>query len=310
MTELRNPPAPELHRLVTPSRLRSLLRLSRPQQWHKSLMLFAAPVAAGVISHPLALLRATVAAAAFILLSIAIYALNDVRDAPDDRRHPLKQYRPVAAGALSPVAARVWGIAAGLAGLAMAGLLGLPTLLVGLAYLVAQLLYVYGLKHVAVVDVILVALGFVLRAAAGGTATRVPVSSWFLVVSLFGSLFLVAGKRQSERTKTNADPRADAMSRPVLAAYSAAWLNQLTTVALLGTTMSYGLWAFQYLGADLVRQLLTVSFVPFLTGLLRYGLLVSNGRGEMPEHEIFRDRVLLIAGLAWALLVGAGLYLA
>jgi decaprenyl-phosphate phosphoribosyltransferase len=256
------------------------------------------------------LLRATVAAAAFILLSIAIYALNDVRDAPDDRRHPLKKYRPVAAGALSPAAARVWGIAAGLAGLAMAGLLGLPTFLVGLAYLVAQLLYVYGLKHVAVVDVILVSLGFVLRAAAGGTATRVPVSSWFLVVSLFGSLFLVAGKRQSERTKTSADPRADATSRPVLAAYSTAWLNQLTTVALLGTTMSYGLWAFQYLGADLVRQLLTMSFVPFLTGLLRYGLLVSNGRGEMPEHEIFRDRVLLIAGSAWALLVGAGLYLA
>jgi decaprenyl-phosphate phosphoribosyltransferase len=306
MTELRNPPAPELHRLATPSRLRSLLRLSRPQQWHKSLMLFAAPVAAGVISHPLALLRATVAAAAFILLSIAIYALNDVQDAPDDRRHPLKQFRPVAAGALSPVAARIWGIAAGLAGLAMAGLLGLPTFLVGLAYLVAQLLYVYGLKHVAVVDVILVALGFVLRAAAGGTATRVPVSSWFLVVSLFGSLFLVAGKRQAERRKTTVDAR----SRPVLAAYSTAWLDQLTTVALLGTTMSYGLWAFQYLGADLVRQLLTVSFVPFLTGLLRYGLLVSNGRGEMPEHEIFRDRVLLIAGLAWALLVGAGLYLA
>jgi decaprenyl-phosphate phosphoribosyltransferase len=181
MTELRNPPAPELRRLATPSRLRSLLRLSRPQQWHKNLMLFAAPVAAGVISHPLALLRATVAAAAFILLSIAIYALNDVRDAPDDRRHPLKQYRPVAAGALSPAAARVWGIAAGLAGLAMAGLLGLPTFLVGLAYLVAQLLYVYGLKHVAVVDVILVSLGFVLRAAAGGTATRVPgrVGSWW-----------------------------------------------------------------------------------------------------------------------------------
>jgi decaprenyl-phosphate phosphoribosyltransferase len=269
-------------------------------------MLFAAPVAAGVISQPLALLRATVAAAAFILLSIAIYALNDIRDAPDDRRHPLKQFRPVAAGALSPGAAQVWGIAAGLAGLAMAGLLGLPTFLVGLAYLVAQLLYVYGLKHVAVVDVILVALGFVLRAAAGGTATRVPVSSWFLVVSLFGSLFLVAGKRQAERKKTTVDAR----SRPVLAAYSTAWLDQLTTVALLGTIMSYGLWAFQYLGADLVRQLLTVSFVPFLTGLLRYGLLVSNGRGEMPEHEIFRDRVLLIAGLAWALLVGAGLYLA
>jgi decaprenyl-phosphate phosphoribosyltransferase len=306
MTELRDPPAPDLQRLATPSRLRSLLRLSRPMQWHKSLMLFAAPAAAGVINQPLALLRATVAAAAFILLSIAIYALNDVQDAPDDRRHPSKQYRPVAAGALSPAAARVWGIAAGLAGLIVAGLLGVPTFLVGLAYLVAQLLYVYGLKHVAVVDVILVALGFVLRAAAGATATRVPVSNWFLLVSLFGALFLVAGKRQAERKNSTVDAR----SRPVLAAYSSEWLDQLTTLALLGTSMSYGLWAFQYLGADVVRQLLTVSFVPFLTGLLRYGLLVSNGRGEMPEHEIFRDRVLLIAGLAWALLVGAGLYLA
>jgi decaprenyl-phosphate phosphoribosyltransferase len=305
MTDLQNPPAPELH-LATPSRLRSLVRLSRPQQWHKSLMLFAAPVAAGVIDQPLALLRATGAAAGFILLSIAIYALNDVRDAPDDRRHPLKQYRPVAAGALSPAAARVWGIAAGLAGLTVAGLLGVPTFVLGLAYLVAQLLYVYGLKHVAVVDVILVALGFVLRAAAGATSTRVPISNWFLMVSLFGALFLVAGKRQAERRKTTAEAR----SRPVLAAYSSAWLDQLTTLALLGTSMSYGLWAFQYLGGDVVRQLLTVSFVPFLTGLLRYGLLVSHGRGEMPEHEIFRDRVLLIAGLAWALLVGAGLYLA
>jgi len=151
-----------------------------------------------------------------------------------------------------------------------------------------------------------VALGFVLRAAAGATATRVPISNWFLMVSLFGALFLVAGKRQAERKKTT----ANAGSRPVLAAYSTAWLDQLTTLALLGASISYGLWAFQYLGADVVRQLLTVSFVPFLTGLLRYGLLVSNGRGEMPEHEIFRDRVLLVAGLAWAVLVGAGLYLA
>jgi decaprenyl-phosphate phosphoribosyltransferase len=96
----------------------------------------------------------------------------------------------------------------------------------------------------------------------------------------------------------------------VLAAYSAAWLDQLTTVALLGTSISYGLWAFQYLGHDVFRELLAVSFLPFLTGLLRYGLLVSSGRGELPEHEIFRDRVLLVAGLSWAVLVGSGLYLA
>ncbi|MDX6247350.1 MAG: decaprenyl-phosphate phosphoribosyltransferase [Kribbellaceae bacterium] len=300
MTDLRKPPAV----LRTTRHRWPLLKLSRPQQWHKAAMLFAAPAAAGVIDQPTALLRATVAAIAFTLLSIGIYAFNDVRDAPDDRRHPRKQYRPVAAGLISPPVALIWGGAAAIAGLATAASVGLPTLGLGIAYLVTQLLYVYGLKHVAVVDVVVVALGFVLRAAAGATAARVPVSNWFLLVSLFGALFLVAGKRRAEWAA------ADARSRPVLAAYSAAWLDQLTTVALLGTSISYGLWAFQYLGHDVFRELLAVSFLPFLTGLLRYGLLVSSGRGELPEHEIFRDRVLLVAGLSWALLVGAGLYLA
>ncbi|TDO51766.1 decaprenyl-phosphate phosphoribosyltransferase [Kribbella sp. VKM Ac-2527] len=302
MTNLRNSSAVVLRT----SRAASLLRLSRPQQWHKAVMLFAAPVAAGVIDQPHALLRATVAAAAFILLSVGIYAFNDVRDAPDDRRHPRKQHRPVASGAVSPMVALVWGCAGVVAGLTIAGSLGIPTFLIGFGYLAVQFAYVFGLKHIAVVDVVAVALGFVLRAAAGGTATGVAVSNWFLLVSLFGALFLVAGKRRAERSSTTSDAR----SRPVLAAYSASWLDQLTTVALLGTVLSYGLWAFQYLGDDVIRQLLTVSFLPFLTGLLRYGLLVSTGRGELPEHEIFRDRVLLLAGLLWAVLVGAGLYLA
>jgi decaprenyl-phosphate phosphoribosyltransferase len=279
-----------------------LVRLSRPQQWHKAVMLFAAPAAAGVIGQPMPLLRAGLAAVGFILLSVAIYAVNDVRDAPDDRRHPSKQHRPVASYALSPPVALAWGVGTALAGLAVVALLGVPTFLLGLGYLLAQLAYVYGLKHVAVVDVVLVALGFVLRAAAGGTAAGVPVSNWFLLVSLFGALFLVAGKRKAE------EAASDARSRPVLVAYSAAWLDQLVTVSLLGTSLSYGLWAFQYLGDDVIRQLLAVSFLPFLTGLLRYGLLVSTGRGELPEHEIFRDRVLLIAGATWAVLLALGLY--
>jgi decaprenyl-phosphate phosphoribosyltransferase len=203
---------------------------------------------------------------------------------------------------LSAAVALAWGVGTALAGLTVVALLGVPTFLLGLGYLLAQLAYVYGLKHVAVVDVVLVALGFVLRAAAGGTAAGVPVSNWFLLVSLFGALFLVAGKRKAE------EAASDARSRPVLVAYSAAWLDQLVTVSLLGTSLSYGLWAFQYLGDDVIRQLLAVSFLPFLTGLLRYGLLVSTGRGELPEHEIFRDRVLLIAGATWAVLLALGLY--
>ncbi|MGW6278538.1 decaprenyl-phosphate phosphoribosyltransferase [Kribbella sp. NPDC055071] len=284
---------------------RALLRLSRPRQWHKAVMVFAAPAAAGVLASPAVLLRATIAAVGFTLLSVAIYAFNDIRDAPDDRRHPRKRLRPVASGALHPVVAAVFGIAAAVLGLVVTGLLGWSTFGLGIAYLVAQVLYVFGLKHVAVVDLIIVALGFVLRAAAGGTATGLPVSHWFLLVSLFGAMFLVTGKRKAEHTRAG-----NAVSRPVLAAYPSSWLDQVMTVALLGSALSYGMWAFQYLGHDAYRELLAVSFLPFLTGLLRYALLVSTGRGEEPEHEIFRDRVLLVAGLTWVGLLGVGLYCA
>jgi decaprenyl-phosphate phosphoribosyltransferase len=284
---------------------RALLRLSRPQQWHKAAMLFAAPAAAGALESPVVVLRAAVAAVGFILLAVAIYAFNDIRDAPDDRRHPRKRLRPVASGALSPGLAAGFGVIAALLGLAIASSLGLATFGLAMAYLVAQVLYVCGLKHVAVVDLIIVALGFVLRAAAGGTATGLPVSHWFLLVSLFGAMFLVTGKRKAEHASAG-----NAVSRPVLAAYPTSWLDQVMTVALLGTALSYGMWAFQYLGHDVYRELLAISFLPFFTGLLRYALLVSTGRGEEPEHELFRDRVLLVAGLAWASLVGIGLYFA
>ncbi|MFD3401434.1 decaprenyl-phosphate phosphoribosyltransferase [Kribbella sp. NPDC058693] len=284
---------------------RALLRLSRPQQWHKAVMLFAAPAAAGALESPLVVLRAAVAALGFILLAVAIYAFNDIRDAPDDRRHPRKHLRPIASGTLSPRLAAAFGVVAALSGLAIASSLGIATFALAMAYLIAQVMYVLGLKHVAVIDLIIVALGFVLRAAAGGTATGLPVSHWFLLVSLFGAMFLVTGKRKAEHASAG-----NAVSRPVLAAYPTSWLDQVMTVALLGTALSYGMWAFQYLGHDVYRELLAVSFLPFFTGLLRYALLVSTGRGEQPEHELFRDPVLLVAGLTWASMVGIGLYFA
>ncbi|MDX2972094.1 decaprenyl-phosphate phosphoribosyltransferase [Kribbella solani] len=301
MTDLHTP-LPVARREST---ARALLRLSRPQQWHKALMVFAAPAAAGALESPTDVLEAAIAAIGFMFLAIAIYAFNDIRDAPDDRRHPRKQARPVASGAISPTLAAAYGVTAALVGIAIVSTLGTATFGLAMAYLTAQLLYVLGLKHVAVVDLILVALGFVLRAAAGATATGLPISHWFLLVSLFGAMFLVTGKRKAERTKIG-----NAVSRPVLAAYPMSWLDQVLTISLLGTALSYGMWAFQYLGHDVYRELLAVSFLPFFTGLLRYALLVSTGRGEEPEHEIFRDRVLLVAGITWAAMLGIGLYCA
>jgi decaprenyl-phosphate phosphoribosyltransferase len=285
--------------------LRALVRLARPQQWHKAMMVFAAPAAAGALTSPTVVARALLAAVGFTLLAVAIYAFNDIRDAPDDRRHPRKRRRPVAAGTISPSVAAVFGALAALLGLVVAERLGWPTFGMALAYLSAQILYVLGLKHVAVIDLVIVALGFVLRAAAGGTATGLPESHWFLLVSLFGAMFVVTGKRKAEHGAVG-----NAVSRPVLAAYPTSWLDQVMTVSLLGTALSYGMWAFQYVHHDAYRELLAVSFLPFLTGLLRYALLVSTGRGEEPEHEIYRDRVLLVAGLTWATLLTIGLYFA
>lgn len=277
----------------------SFLRLSRPHQWHKSLMVYAAPAAAGILDQPLALVRSTVAAAAFLLLSIAVYAFNDVQDVESDRRHPRKRHRPVASGALSRTSAWAWGATTGLAGLATASILGPATLGVAAFYLLISLLYVFWLKQVAVVEVVVVALGFVVRAVGGGTATAIQLSSWFLAVSLFGALFLVAGKRRAQlHAKRDGGP-----------AYPIEWLDQLFTVALLGGALSYGIWAFQYLGPDTHSAPLAFSFVPFLTGLLRYAFLVSTGHGERPETDLLRDPVLLITGLTWAAAVGLGLYL-
>ncbi|MFG1912023.1 decaprenyl-phosphate phosphoribosyltransferase [Kribbella sp. NPDC048928] len=301
MTDLRTPSIST----ARVSLMRALLQLSRPQQWHKAAMVFAAPAAAGALTSPSVVLQATLAAIGFTLLAVAIYAFNDIRDAPDDRTHPRKRLRPVASGAISPALAGTFGVCSALVGLAITSSLGWTTFGIALAYLVAQVLYVLGLKHVAVVDLIIVALGFVLRAAAGGTAAGLPESHWFLLVSLFGAMFLVTGKRKAEFIAAG-----NAVSRPVLAAYSASWLDQVMTVSLLGTALSYGMWAFQYIHYDAYRELLAVSFLPFFTGLLRYALLVSTGRGEEPEHEIFRDRVLILAGATWAALLTIGLYFA
>lgn len=289
-----------------PGTLRSVLALARPRQWSKNVLLLAAPAAAGVIDQPAALARGLGAVVVFVLLSVSVYALNDVRDAPDDRRHPVKCHRPVASGALGRLPASAVAVLSATAGLAGAAALGPWMLAASAAYLTVSLLYVLGLKHVAVVDLVAVAVGFVLRAVAGAAATHVPVSSWFLLVSLFGALFLVAAKRRAELANITTQAR----TRPVLAAYSTSWLDQLVTIALLGATLSYGLWAFQYIGPDVFRPLLAVSVVPLLTGLLRYSLLVSTGRGETPEREVFGDRVLLLAGVSWLTLVGSGLYLA
>ncbi len=287
----------------------SLLALLRPGQWPKNVLVLAAPAAAGTLLVPATLARSTGAVVAFVCVSVAVYAVNDVHDADLDRLHPAKAARPVASGAVPPQLALAVAAGAAALGVALGVLLGGWTALVLVSYLASSLAYTLRLKHVPVLDVVVVAAGFVLRALAGAAANGLPVSNWFLLVSLFGALYLVTGKRTAELAGAPAGAGGEITTRPVLAAYPASWLAQVATLSLSGTVLCYAMWAFQYLGTDVIHPVLAATVLPFLVAVLRYGLLVSQGHGERPEHLVLRDRPLLAAGMLWAAMMAVSLYL-
>ncbi|MBT9257147.1 decaprenyl-phosphate phosphoribosyltransferase [Phycicoccus sp. MAQZ13P-2] len=280
-----------------------LLRLIRPMQWPKNLLVIAAPAAGGVLDQGGSVARSLVAVLAFTAASASVYAVNDVVDATADREHPTKRMRPVASGRIAPRTALTTAALAATLSAVLAGATGWATLVVVLTYLALSAGYALKLKHVAVLDIVVVATGFVLRALAGATATEVTVSSWFLLVSLFGALYLVAAKRAAEAAR-----ELIGTTRTVLAQYPREWLNQVVGVALTGALLAYAMWAFQDVGTDVFVPALAGSVGPFLVALLRYGLLVANGGGEAPERDLMTDRTLLLAGAAWATLVGVGVY--
>jgi decaprenyl-phosphate phosphoribosyltransferase len=210
---------------------------------------------------------------------------------------------------ISRRAALLTGLGAGAASIVLACAVGWPFAGCVAGYLVLTGAYSAGLKHVAVLDVLVVAGGFLLRTVSGAAATGVAVSSWFLLLTLFGSLFLVTAKRIGEQNRVR--PGADAVDRRrVLAGYCAPWLQQVLTMALTGTVLAYAAWAFQYAGRDVALPVLALSLVPFLAALMRYSLLVARGDGETPEELLTSDRFLLVAGLLWAATAGGALYLA
>jgi decaprenyl-phosphate phosphoribosyltransferase len=282
----------------------ALVQLCRPRQWVKNVLVVAAPAAGHVLLRPDALARTGLAFVAFSATASAVYCINDVIDAPTDRRHPDKCRRPVADGRIG--ARTALALAAGLviaAGL-VAAVVGPIFGGVVAGYLALSLLYAILLKTVPVLEVLSVACGFVLRALGGAAAVHLPPSTWFLMVALFGALFLVTGKRQAEQRRQDQEH-----TRTVLAAYPAGWLAQLVTVALTGATIAYCQWAFQMTGRDISHPLLALSVVPFLAGLLRYSLLISTGHSESPERVLTTDRALLAAGGAWVGIVFTAIYL-
>ena len=291
----------------TGAQARGLLRALRPKQWIKNLLVAAAPGAAGVLSHGDVIGKVALAFVAFCMVSSATYLINDVGDADEDRHHPLKRQRPIAAGVVGPRLAIVTALALIAGGFAVAATVrwGFLALLAG--YLAVTIAYTFWLKHMAVFDIAVVASGFIFRAVAGGIAVDVPISRWFLIVTSFGSLFMVAGKRYSEHVTMGAERE---VTRSTLATYSREYLRYVYTMASGVTLAGYCLWAFEQSKLEGPVPWFELSIVPFAVGVLRYALLLEEGYGGAPEDVVLGDRPLQVLGVIWLILFGAGVSVA
>ena len=273
-----------------------LLRAARPRQWVKNVLVLAAPLASADLVQLAVLEKVGLAFAAFCLAASAVYLVNDARDVAEDRVHPVKRHRPIAAGQVSVGLAVGTAVVLFLASLVVATLASPQLLIVIAVYIAVQLGYCFGLKHQPVIDICIVASGFLIRAIAGGAAANIPLSQWFLLAAGFGSLFMVAGKRYAEFELAT---RTGAKIRKSLERYSASYLRFVWTLSAAVLIMTYGLWAFDIRAANHNSVWSVISIVPFVVAVLRYAVDVDGGNGGEPEEIALGDRVLQVLAVLW-----------
>jgi 4-hydroxybenzoate polyprenyltransferase len=280
----------------------------RPYQWTKNLLLFAALVFAGELGHAEKALVSLAAFVAFCLAASATYIFNDLLDIESDREHPKKRHRPLASGALSPFAAWLLLIALFAASIAIAWSIRVEFLLALVAYVVLTLAYTLKLKHVMIVDVMAIALGFVIRAVAGALALNVPFSNWLVVCTLFLATFLGLSKRRQEIVLLEEGAQSH---RQVLQHYTVHYLDQLILIMAGGTLITYTIYTcspevIQRLGTD--KLYVTLPFVVY--GLFRYLHLIHHetGGGD-PSSTLIKDRPLGVTVVLWAIACAVLIYL-
>jgi decaprenyl-phosphate phosphoribosyltransferase len=289
-----------------------LLRTARPRQWMKNVLVVTAPVAAGELFSTGVPQRLAAIFLVFTCASAAIYLVNDARDVDADRQHPVKCRRPVASGLVPVRLAYVTGITLALLALVAGALLcNIASALVVAAYLAMQFAYCTSLKNMLVVDLAVVATGFLLRAMAGGLAVNLPLSRWFLITAGFGALFMVAAKRYSEYVLMRDH---GGRSRALLSAYSDGYLRFVWQLAGGATVLSYCLWALGAAGSvseaasDGLLPWRQLSIIPFVLGVLRYAVYADRGDAGEPEDVVLHDRPLLIIGAVWLAVYGMAVW--
>jgi 4-hydroxybenzoate polyprenyltransferase len=285
----------------------SLLLSLRPGQWTKNLLVFAGLLFGRQLTDPVAVARASAAFAVFCVLSGVVYLVNDVSDRDTDRQHPLKARRPIASGALPVPVAIASAIVLAVLALISAFMLGWPLFIVAAIYLALQTLYSGPLKHIVIIDVLTIAIGFVLRAVAGAVVVNVDISHWLLVCTILLALFISLVKRRHELVLLAGGATSH---RPILGEYSPYLLDQMIAVVTASTLVSY---VISTVSPETVQKYhtdylgLTVVFP--LYGIFRYLYLVHQKEGGgSPADMLLNDRPLLVCVALWAASVAAIIY--
>jgi len=289
---------------IRSTRIPALIRLLRPRQWPKNLLVFAAAIFANQIFVVMSASLAALAFVVFCLASSSVYVVNDIMDAEVDRQHPVKRSRPIAAGEVG-VGVGIWyAVALTFAALGLAFSINGPFTITIAVYIVLVHFYSIVGKHIVILDVMLVATGFVLRAVGGALAIQVPYSDWFVLCTFFAALFLALSKRRAEMTSQEG---SSAWHRAVIGEYSETALAAYTTTAMAATTITYSLYAIE--SAEMFPLLpLTVPFVLF--AIFRYHHLVEmSGLGEQPEDVFQRDRTFQVCVIAFLIVSMTAIYL-
>lgn len=278
----------------------------RPRQWSKNIFVFAALVFDSKLFDGPSLLRTLIAFILLCAMSSAVYLMNDLADIESDRQHPVKRKRPLPAGQLRPVVAQIAAVLLGVGSLTIAVFISLDLALVLLVYLVIQIAYTFRLKHVALLDVMIVAAGFVLRVGAGTAVITVQrFSPWLYVCMGLLALFMALGKRRHELILLGGDA---GNHRAILEEYSLDLIDRLIGIVTTSVIVAYSLYTF--LAEGLPENHLMMLTIPFiLYAIFRYLYLIHiRGEGGIPEDILLHDRPLQIDMGLWAAIVLLVLY--
>lgn len=307
--------------------LYNTLRLLRPRQWIKNLAIFAAITFTGELFNPLAFNKVFLAFVAFCMLASATYIINDIFDVDKDKKHPFKKGRPLANGDISLQLASFMGISLIILSFFLATLVTPAFFLVCLVYLFIQFLYSSYLKTIAIIDILAIAAGYILRVYAGEFASGYHISVWLLLTTISISLFLAIGKRRSELTLVS---RLQGVSieatRKSLSHYSERLLDVYASIFATSTFITYALFTFlenpkgisislitflpEFLPTFFQRKWLMITILPVVYGLMRYLQdIYEKHEGESPERVLLSDKSLLSAVILWVVLVITIIYL-